>query len=75
MADLIMLLIFAISGIIGYGLIGLIGRSIDRHTSGSNLPELEKKTDEYAETRKSERTYSCMPLFLNIQRKSHSRSF
>ena len=37
MTDWIMMLIFAVFGIIGYRLMGLIDRSIDRHTAGSHL--------------------------------------
>ena len=36
MSDWIILLIFAISGIIGYRLMGLVDRAINRHTGDSN---------------------------------------
>ena len=39
MSDLIMVLIFAVSGIIGYQLVCLISRSIDRRTAGSHYPK------------------------------------
>ena len=75
MADFIMLLTFAIFGIIGYGVMVLIDRSFDRHTSDSEKTERETKANEPAEAGESERAYSCMSVFLHLQRKGHTRSF
>ena len=73
MTDWFILPILAIFGIIGYGLTGMIGRSIDRHTADDNKPGPETRTDEYAETGKPGRAYSCVPFFLHLQRKGHTR--
>lgn len=68
MTDLILLLILAVFGIIGYRLMGLVDRSIDRHTAGNDKPEQEKETDEYAKAGESEDTHSGMPFFFHIKR-------
>lgn len=73
MKDWILLLILAVSGIIGYRLMGLVDRSISRHTDDSGSHAREKETNEYAETGKPEHANPGMPVFFNIQRKGHSR--
>ena len=68
MNDWILLLILAVFGIIGYQLMGLVDRSISRHTADRENPDREKKTNEHAETGESKRAYPGMSFFFNIQR-------
>ena len=75
MTDWMIFLAFAAFGIIGYVLMGRIGQSIDRHAAGGDYREQEKRSDEYADHRESKRAHPRMPFFLNLQHKSHSRSF
>ena len=66
MKDLILLLILAISGIIGYVVMGRIDQSISHHTAGRDETEQEKMTNEPSEDGKSKRAYSGMSLFLHF---------
>ena len=66
MTDWVILLILAISGIIGYLLMGLIDRSIGRHTGGSDQHEREKGSNKHAETGEPERTYPGLSFFIRI---------
>ena len=66
MKDWIIRLILAIFGIIGYGLMGLVDRSIDRHTNESSKPDREKETNEYAKSGKSRRPHPGMSFFLHF---------
>ena len=75
MTDWILLLMFAFFGIIGYLVMGLVDRSINRHTDGNGNPGQEKRADEYAETGEPGNAYPGMPFFVNFKRKSHSRGF
>ena len=49
MNDWILLLILALSGIMGYLVMGLIDRFLNRHTDDSGSPGQEKEEDGYAE--------------------------
>ena len=68
MNDWMILLILAIFGIMGYGLMGLVDSSISRHTGENDKPGQEQVTNEYAEIRKPKHTHSGLPFFLHIQR-------
>ena len=68
MTDFIMLLMLAIFGIIGYLLMGMIDRSIERHTSKGDKPEQEKRTNEHTKTGETEHACPGLPVFLHIQR-------
>ena len=68
MTEWMILLMLAIFGIIGYGLMGLVDRSISRHTGENDKPKQETETNEYAETREPKHTHPCLPFFLHIQR-------
>ena len=68
MTDLIMILILAVSGIIGYLLMGGVDGFIDRHVTGRDIQETETKADEYAESGEQEQEHSGMPVFLYIER-------
>ena len=73
MKDWIILLVFAIFGIIGYQLVGMIDRLLGHDPADSEKQEREKGQNEPAEAGETKRTHSCMPVFLNLQRKSHTR--
>ena len=75
MREIVTLLIFAVSGIISWRLMGRVDRFIDRYTDGSDKPEREKKKDESAEDGESEHAHPRMPFFLHVQRKGHPRCF
>ena len=66
MADWFIILILAISAIIGYRLMGLVDRSISQYAVSSEKPEQEKNTDEHTETGESERSHFGMPFFLDV---------
>ena len=66
MKDLILLLILAIFGIIGYAVMARIDQSINRHTADRDETEQEKMTNEPSEDGKSKRAYSGMSLFLHF---------
>ena len=68
MSDWIMFPVFIIFGIIGYLLMGLIDKSIDRHAAGTEKTEQEKRTDEHAKARKPKHAYPGVPFFLHVQR-------
>ena len=73
MTDWIMILMLAVFGIIGYRLMGLIDRSIERHTSDSDQSEREKEPNEHAETGVPEDAHPGMPVLVHVQREGHSR--
>ena len=50
MNDWILLLILALSGIIGYLIMGLIDRYLNRHTNNDDSQGQEKEADEHAES-------------------------
>ena len=68
MADMIMILILAVSVIIGYLLMAGVDGFIDRHVAGRNKQETETKADEHAEPGEQKRKHSGLPVFLNIER-------
>ena len=74
MKDLILILMLVLAGIIGYTVMGMIDRSIDRHANGTDRPVQEKRANGHAETGKPWYTHPGMPFFINLQRKSHTRS-
>ena len=67
MPDIFLFLIIAIFGIIGYRLMGLVDRFIDRHAAGSKQ-ELETNEYEPAENGEPEHAGSGLPVFLHFQR-------
>ena len=73
MADAMMVLLLAISGIIGYRLMDGIDGFIDQHVTGWDRPETENDADEYTEKGRERRTRAGMPVFLHIERKGHTR--
>ncbi|MBR6165144.1 MAG: hypothetical protein IKQ45_04335 [Clostridia bacterium] len=68
MTDWIMILILAMFGIIGYQLMGLIDRFMDRHTAGCDRAEWEKGTNEPAKPGKIKRPRLSMPVFFRVER-------
>ena len=66
MADLIMILILAVSAIIGYVLMAGVDAFIDRHVAGRDRQETG--ADEYAKTGKQRHKHSGVPFFLHIER-------
>ena len=75
MKDLIVFLVLALFGIIGYRFMGRIDGFIDRHVAGGGRPDLEKVTNEPVKTGESEQARPGMPVFLHVERKSHTRGF
>ena len=68
MKDWILILLFAIFGIIGYLVMGLVDRSIGRHAPDSDKPDREKEENEHAETGKSGSAHPGLTVFFHIQR-------
>ena len=75
MREIVTILIFAVSGIISWRLMGRVDRFIDRYTDGGGKAEKEKKTAESEESGGSEHTHPRMPFFLHVQRNGHPRCF
>ena len=74
MKEIITVLIFAVSGIISWRLMGRVDEFIDMYTGGGKA-EKEKETDESEKSGESEHPHSRMPFFLHVQRKGHPRCF
>jgi len=73
--DFLIILILAVSGIIGYRLADGIDGFIDGHVKEPEESGTEKDADEFTEDGKQRHTHSCMSVFIRFKCKSHSRCF